>query len=285
MLPLLLSLAVADGYPNAALLAEPADLKPDAVVCLDTRSAAGYAAGHVPGARRVDSGEWGTALSANENEAKWAARLGALGIGDKTPVVVYGEALPDAARVWFILRYCGVADVRLLNGGWKAYRASGRPVTTDVPKVEPKSPKLSRRAERLATKAGVLDGLFAPERPQLVDARSDAEFCGTGGAGQRKGAIPGAVHLEWLELVEGPGGRFKNAADIRALLSERGIDPKRPAVTYCQGGGRAAVAAFALELMGGDRVSDYYGSWGEWGADPATPVVRPARPKSVAPDR
>ena len=72
--------------------------------------------------------------------------------------------------------------------------------------------------------------------------------------------------------------RFKSSSELKALLAERHIDVNKPAVTYCQSGGRAAAVAFALELMGGKQVENYYKSWAEWGNDPETPVDRP-RPK------
>ena len=62
------------------------------------------------------------------------------------------------------------------------------------------------------------------------------------------------------------------------LFEKAGIDPSKPAITYCQSGGRAAVLAFVLELMGGKDVRNYYRSWSEWGNDPDTPVVKPTVP-------
>ena len=50
-------------------------------------------------------------------------------------------------------------------------------------------------------------------------------------------------------------------------------------MTYCQSGGRASVMAFALELMGGREVRNYYKSWAEWGNDPETPVAIPPAKK------
>ena len=109
---------------------------------------------------------------------------------------------------------------------------------------------------------------------QIVDARSEGEFCGTEPLkNKRAGAIPGAKHLEWSDLVDKGSQRFKPAGELRGLFRAAEIDPTAPSATHCQGGGRAAVMAFALELMGNSDVSNYYRSWGEWGNADDTPVV------------
>ena len=78
-------------------------------------------------------------------------------------------------------------------------------------------------------------------------------------------------------IPDSAGAAQTVTAALEHLLAERHIDLDRPAVTYCQSGGRAAVVAFALELMGGKQVSNYYRSWAEWGNDPKTPVGKPQR--------
>ena len=108
-----------------------------------------------------------------------------------------------------------------------------------------------------------------------MDARSKGEFCGTADTARKNGAIPGAVHLEWTETLDPKTKRFKSPAELLALLAERHIDVNKPAVTYCQSGGRAAAVAFVLELMGGNQVANYYRSWAEWGNAADTPVVQP----------
>ena len=88
-------------------------------------------------------------------------------------------------------------------------------------------------------------------------------------------AIPGAVHLEWRELIDPSTHRFKSPDELGKLFKEKNIDLQKPIVTHCQSGGRAAVMAFALELMGAKDVSNYYKSWAEWGNADNTPIVKP----------
>ena len=92
---------------------------------------------------------------------------------------------------------------------------------------------------------------------------------------KRGGAIPGARHLEWSDAIDAKTHRFKSAYELSKLLQDAGIDPSKPCTTYCQSGGRAAVMAFTLELMGGKDVRNYYKSWAEWGNAADTPIEKP----------
>jgi thiosulfate/3-mercaptopyruvate sulfurtransferase len=267
------------GYARPELLVEPAELARPEVAkryrILDARGKAAYLAGHVPGAVWLDHISWMRAFGEGQDTPGWEKRLGALGVTPETPVAVYDDSLAkDAGRMWWILRYWGVRDVRLVNGGWKGYRAAGGPVETAGHEPKPAEVKLTPRRGRLATKGELLDVLKG-QKVQVVDARSAGEFCGTEETARRNGAVPGAKHLEWSDTLDKETGRFKSAEELRRLFRDAGVDPTRPAVTYCQSGGRASVMAFVLELSGAPEVRNYYKSWAEWGNDPGTPVVKP----------
>ena len=92
---------------------------------------------------------------------------------------------------------------------------------------------------------------------------------------KRGGAIPGAKHLEWSDLIDEETQRFKRPEELRRLFDQAGIDLTRPTVSHCNGGGRASVMAFGLELMGAQDVRNYYRGWGEWGNTPGVPVEIP----------
>jgi thiosulfate/3-mercaptopyruvate sulfurtransferase len=268
------------GYPRADLLIEAAELaKPaDGLLVLDARPKEKYQAGHVPGAVWVDHDTWSKKFAEGQDSAVWTKLIGVLGItGPETRVVIYDDNLSkDAARIWWVLRYWGVKDVRLLNGGWKAWDADGRKVekTNNDPRAV--EARLTPQSERLATKEQILAAL-KDKPPQLIDARSEGEFCGDAKTAKKNGAIPGALHLEWSDLLDRKTGKFKSAEEMTKLLKDAGIDPGKPATTYCQSGGRAAVMAFALELMGGKDVRNYYRSWSEWGNADDTIIVKPKK--------
>src|SRR5436190_9334593 len=104
-------------YPRPELLIEAAELKkaPDKFRPVDARTRAAYQVGHIPGAVWVSHLEWGQQFNRSADAKIWSDRLGKLGLHAETPVVVYGDAIsPDAALVWWILRYWGLRDVRLL---------------------------------------------------------------------------------------------------------------------------------------------------------------------------
>jgi thiosulfate/3-mercaptopyruvate sulfurtransferase len=167
----------------------------------------------------------------------------------------------------------------LLNGGWFAWKAAGGEVTREDVKPQPRDVTLTAHPNRLATKDQILKDLQG-RPPQIIDARSLEEHCGQAQTAKRNGAIPGAIHLEWKDCLDPKTKKFKNPEDLAKLLRERSIDVDKPAVTYCQSGGRSAVVAFTLELMGGLQVRNYYRSWSEWGNDDDTPIqkIAPKKP-------
>ena len=267
----------AEPYPNARILIEPdAVARLDAkTVILDARDETAYAAGHVPGAIRFPVDDWSKAVP--DTPEAWSRRLAQLGIRTDMPVVVYaGSDVREGARAWWLLKYAGASDVRLLNRGYPAWeKAGGKPETTaNAPKpVEPA--KAAIGTGRLAEKKDVLD-VLKDRSAQILDSRSEGEFCGTATKAKRGGHIPGAIPLEWSELLA-PDKKFKSPDELKKLFAERKVDLDRPAITYCQSGGRAAVVAFGLELMGAKDVRNYYKSWAEWGNAEDTPVAVPKK--------
>jgi thiosulfate/3-mercaptopyruvate sulfurtransferase len=275
-------------YPRAELLIDAEALASPKFaaqfVILDARPVGEFLREHVPNAIRVDHDTWAKAFGHGEHAVDWSRRIGTLGIGATTKVVAYDDMRNrDAARIWWILRYWGVDDVRLLNGGWKAWRDGG-PGESAWASPRPVEFVAQPHPERLATKELLLKSLGGgsigadTQKLQIVDARSEREFCGLEKMrNKRAGAIPGAKQLEWIDLIDKETQRFKSAAELRKVFASAGIALDRPTATHCQSGGRASVMAFGLELMGAKDVSNYYPSWAEWSSDPNTPVV-PGKP-------
>lgn len=258
-------------YPAPNLLVEATDAKLKDFHLLDVRAKAKYEAGHAPGAVHADLGPWSKAILADKADAAfWKAELAKAGVTPKKPTVVYADDARDAARAWWMLKYAGVPDVRVLNGGWKAYTAAKLPTetATTIPQARPHDWKPD--TTRLADKKHVLEQLKAGLI--CVDARSKDEFTGEKAQAKKAGHIPGATHLEWVELLDPKTDKFLPPAELAKLVKDRKIDLDKPQVTYCQGGGRAAVVAFGLELAGAKNVRNYYPSWGEWGNADDTPV-------------
>jgi thiosulfate/3-mercaptopyruvate sulfurtransferase len=207
---------------------------------------------------------------------EFEAVMGKLGVSDETTVVTYDDnnALV-AARLWWVLRYYGHANAKVLNGGWHRWLSEGRPVTFHASRPTPARFTARRQPALYAT----LDDLrkhHASPACNVLDVRTDEEWAGTNDRGNRRsGRVPNAHHLEWLRFVTTDDRRtFLPASEIQRLLDEAGIDRAKPTITYCQGGIRAAHAAFVLELLGYEGVRVYDGSMREWANREDTPLVR-----------
>jgi thiosulfate/3-mercaptopyruvate sulfurtransferase len=218
------------------MLIEPGELqdqlKRPGLRVLDTRPQADYARDHVPGAVWVDVKGWqdlGRKEGGLYDAKAWGELVGRLGVGHDSSVVVYGSSLPDTARIWWTLKYLGLRDVTILNGGWQVWVKEKRPTDTAAPKVEAVTFEPKFQADRLE-EIDSLKQLVKSGKVTVVDARSADEFTGQEVRGQRGGHIPGAKHLEWKELLAADG-RFKSPEQLRDLFRQRGISPEQTAVT------------------------------------------------------
>lgn len=271
-------------YANPRLLIEAEALSKSLdnplVVVLDARSESSFQDQKIPGARWVDHSEWAKTFQDREGEDReeWQDKVRTLGINDGSRIVVYDDAaMKDSARIWWILKFLGAQQVHVLNGGWRGWQEGDFPVQAGASETEIAAGdfQVRPRAEKLARQDQLLNSLSAATF-QVVDARSFDEYCGVNQlSNERGGAIPGAKHLEWSDLVDSETHRFRSANELKQLFSQAGIDLSRPTATHCQSGGRAAVMALGLELMGADDVRNYYRGWSEWGNSKVTPVQKP----------
>lgn len=267
---------------RADLLAEPewlwAHRDDPALRIIDTRSAAAYDAGHLPGAVALGAHAWLKAAADPLQIAgadEFAALMEGLGVGDGTMVVAYSDANGlTAARLWWLLRAYGHREVKVLNGGWERWTGEGRPVSTERATPVPARfvPRPDIRAvcglDELRDRLG--DGSL-----QVLDVRADGEWTGDANPHEnpRLGHIPGARHLEWTALIDPErGGVFRSDEEIRERLAQAGIGPGE-VVTHCQAAVRAAHTAFALTLAGWDAVRVYDGSMAEWSRRDDAPLV------------
>lgn len=247
---------------------------------IDLRPAEQYAAGHLPGAVHLDL--WGISLIDTDpaplKAFLWIIEhlLAERGVTAERPVVVYEETTGTrAARAFWFLEFFGHPDVRVLDGGTRAWTAAGFPLSLDHVAPTPSAWKGARRTELLATWVDVRDRLGEPGTT-ILDTRSDGEHYGTLVRAARGGSIPGAVHLEWKESV-GADGALKPHGELRAMFAAKGVNPDREILTYCQGGYRAAHSYLVLRLLGFPRVRNYLGSWKEWGDRADLPIETPSR--------
>lgn len=238
-------------------------------------AAAEHAAGHIPGARFVDFATIADPSSGLDNTVptaeQFARRMGELGVGDDSTVVLYDDsALHSSARLWFLFRLFG-KDVAVLDGGLAKWKAEGRPEEQGAHGWQAATFTARQNESLLRDKADMLANVDS-RAEQLVDARGAARFTGEGEEirpGQPAGHIPGARNLPIGMLYEADG-TMKDAGGIEAEFIGAGLDLSRPVVTSCGSGVTAAVLSLALARIGKDSAL-YDGSWSEWAADPATP--------------
>lgn len=204
------------------------------------------------------------------------ALLCGLGIDNDTTVVGYDDNNGFiAARLWWVLKYYGHDNAKVLNGGWHNWLREGRPITFHATRTEPRK-FVSKVRPELYCDLEMLRSRYDDPGTQVMDVRTDAEWDGANDRGNRRsGRVPGAKHLDWVNFVSRDDDRRVLPADrIQALLDGAGISRDRPVITYCQGGIRAAMGKFVLELMGYNDVRVYDGSMREWANRDDTPLVK-----------
>jgi thiosulfate/3-mercaptopyruvate sulfurtransferase len=240
---------------------------------LDVRPENDYKRGHVVNAVWVDLKPFQAQASMPgglTDAAKWQELIAPLGIQPGQRVVIYdGKRQLEAARLWWLLGYLGLDGVSLLDGNYALWARENRRTATVGKDVESSTFEVKLREDRLASRDEVLSAIKSGDHA-IVDARSAKEFSGEQAMSKRGGHVPGAKNVEWTDLIDSDG-RFLSLDTIRAKMRAAGVDPRKPAITHCQGGGRSSVNAFVLERLG-VPTQNYYLGWSEWGNDEACPI-------------
>ena len=243
-----------------------------------------YDTGHLPGATGIN---WQSQLTDPVirdlvSREELQSLLRAAGVDDDTTIVLYGDNNNwFAAWAYWQLRYQGLDNVRLLDGGRIKVEADGLPLTTDTPSHAAGTITLpdDTREELRAYRKQVIDGIGSADR-DLVDVRSPEEFRGELAApahlpqeaAQRRGHIPGAVNVPWSTAVA-EDGTFKPIEQLRELYGAKGVRGEDEIVAYCRIGERSSHTWFVLhELLGYRNVRNYDGSWTEYGSLVGVPI-------------
>jgi thiosulfate/3-mercaptopyruvate sulfurtransferase len=254
------------------------------IVEVDVDTAA-YDQGHIPGSIGWN---WSTQLCDTVvrdviPKENLEALMGASGIDNTTTVILYGDNNNwFAAWALWQLKLYGHEDVRIMNGGRKKWLAEARTLTTDVPKVTPRS--YSARKADLSLRAFLPEVRDVLQRngTVLVDVRSPQEFTGEILAPpglpetcQRGGHIPGAKSIPWAKACN-DDGTFKSYQELAQLYEGADVTRDRPVIAYCRIGERSSHTWFVLKyLLGYPNVKNYDGSWTEWGNLVGAPVEKP----------
>ena len=238
--------------------------------------------GHIPGAVCADldrdlARPGGPGRHPFPPPEDFAALLGRLGISEDTHVVVYDDSTGSvAARLWFMLRVHGHERASVLDGGLRAWTEAGHALATGDAQVSPVPPRALRLdAARIVDRQAV-----AARGPGalLLDARAPERYRGEVEPIDRvPGHIPGAVNAPFSANL-GPDGRFRPAAELRALYAALGADSAASVIASCGSGVTACHDLLALELAGLPGAKLYTGSWSDWSHDPHAKVATGAKP-------
>jgi len=237
---------------------------------------------HIPGSAHVDLTEEISDRSSPfpfmlPPPSQFSAVMSSLGVGDGTRVVLYDSLMNIwAARVWWMLRAFGFDDAAVLDGGWRAWMADGRPVSTGPELNQAPATFVARARPGFFVDKGEV--LAAVDRPEvcIVHALSRAVHSGERQDYARPGHIPGDHNVPFAELVDPDTHRYLAEDHLSAAFSAvLSADPER-VITYCGGGIAASSDAFVLSLLGVEPVAVYDGSLSEWAADPSLPLVSEA---------
>jgi len=241
---------------------------------IDARAASKYQQGHIPGAVNLPALAVGVVSGGVRTIAPLRAleeAFGKVGISHHITVVLYGErGSVDAAYLFWVLEYLGHPDVRLLDGGIERWVREGRPLTQEVPQLQPRRFTAHPVSKRRVEGEWLLEHFDDPQI-QLLDNRSLEEYRGSERYARRGGHIPGARLLPFDETLRADL-TFKPLREIERIYLHCGLDPQKTVVNYCQSGTRSAHAYFTQRLIGFRDPRVYEASWAEWANDEHFPV-------------
>jgi len=248
-----------------------------------------YASGHLPGAVSVDlDRDLAAPVGDGRRGRHPLPEPGALqealrrwGIDEESSVVAYDDADgSSAARAWWLLRWAGLRDVRVLDGGIAAWTAAGLPLTADMPAPEPTNVVVRPGAMPVLDATGVAE--LVARGGVLLDARVEPRYRGeVEPVDPVAGHIPGARSAPTSGNVDA-SGRFLSPKQLRERFAGLGVEPGQAVAAYCGSGVAAAQEVLALHLAGVPAAL-YAGSWSEWVADPSRPIE--TGPDGAAPTR
>ena len=240
-----------------------------------------YLREHIPGGGFINlSEDWSDTRSPYNNTLPQidalAEAIGRDGISNDNLVVLYSSShLMWATRAWWLLRYAGHTNVKVLNGNLAAWLDAGLPVEAGAKVYAAATFSPSERADVFVSTAEMVAGM--EDGVCTVNALSPALYEGTGEFYYgRRGHIPGSRSLYFSDLLENEF--FLPAEQLHQTLEARGMLSASRTLIYCGGGIAATLEGFACALVGQENVGVYDGSMSEWAANEELPLTLGSKP-------
>jgi thiosulfate/3-mercaptopyruvate sulfurtransferase len=218
------------------------------------------------------------------DKKQFEALMSKNGITADSQVVLYGDFNNwFAAFVFWVFKYYGHKNVKIMNGGRKKWELEKKQYTTEEPKIATTNYVAQPPDEGLRAYLFDVRRALSKKEVALVDVRSPKEFTGEITAppeypmehAQRGGHVPGAQNIPWATAVNDADGTFKSVAELQQNYVPKGITPDKDIICYCRIGERSSHSWFVLKyLLGYPQVRNYDGSWTEWGNMIGNPVEK-----------
>lgn len=267
------------------LLLQPADLaavldNPDLLI-IDVCQPQVWQQMHIPGAVHINPGELVCGIPPASGKmpplAQVSAWLSRIGYSPDKHIVAYDdEGGGWAGRLLWQLEVLGHTRYSLLDGGLHSWSKEGHPVTPEIRAVTPTQVQCEIRNSAVIAELDTVLASLQDPTVQVWDARSREEYLGMRSSSQRAGHIPGAINIDWLELMDRSRNlRLLPLAQIEAMMLARGFRSDATIITHCQSHHRSGLSWIVAKILG-YKVLGYHGSWGEWGNNPDVPVEKVA---------
>ncbi len=285
------SLAAYPGLGDPPLLIDVAavrDRLPDTevgrLIVLDLSDPPTYRAGHVPGAVHAWWQDWidpfsdtyGVLLGTRNVPTAHTDLLANLGIDDTTTVIAYdADQNRYAARLVWILRYLGLPNATVLDGGLGAWLGAGGERSTDDHAAPTAGPATLSAASRWTIPFKEMRDRYADPALAIVDIRTDAEAADDLNGLLRAGQIPGSRRVPWTSTLRDDAGRLRPPAELATLFADAGVTPDREVIVVARFGVETGHTWLVLSLLGFPNIRVFDRGWAHWGRPDVDVPIEP----------
>jgi thiosulfate/3-mercaptopyruvate sulfurtransferase len=239
-------------------------MKNDNIGLISARKAADFAKVHIPNAVNIEYQELNGDMKMLESASKISQIFGENGISTDQTIVLYDNGSGKySGRLYWVFKYMGAKDVKVLDGGMKAWRAGRKPVTRNPTSIKATTFTAKVNKDYLATMTQVNSAIDNPN-VILVDVRSPEEYEGTAETTLRKGHIPSSINLEYKNVLTAEG-TLKSNEELAKIFNDAGITKDKEVILFCESSVRAGVVFLALKTsLNYPKVRVYDGAYLEW---------------------